>query len=202
MHDQAVQLVEKFLTSVGWPKGYDANQAALHLAQTGMNLTGDPMIAFQWLYDNTISGATRNDQPWGAFGMLKDDYTATVQKLNSVMTSWTGNALDAETLKSAIRFSWTPDEVRNFATYGNPEGTGTLLPQAQLSGTMPWLSQGETYTQALQGFQAFEDHLPSDKATLAAWFRFGVSAKQLGGGSEAVGSVAPKSLAVGQSEIR
>lgn len=188
---QADTLVSQFLASVGWPKGYDANQAALHLVKSGINVGGDPFAAYEWLYNNTISGATKDNQPWGRFGMLKADYDRLTNGLNAVMFDWTGGQLDAETLKQAIRQNWTPDEVRNFAQYGNAQGGTAMLASAQLSGDMPWLSQGQTYSQTLAGFQAFEMHAPTDRATLAAWFRFGAGAKQLGNAPEAVVQARP-----------
>ncbi len=192
VHDQSVSLVEKFLASLGWPKAVDANAAALALAKSGVNITADNFAAYGWLYWHApgITGDLQKNNPWAKYGLDKISYQTTVSKLNSVYSSWTGDNLPGDVtggaLDTAIIDSWTPDQLKNFATFGNAEGTGQMLPQAQMSGTMPWLSQGQSYQQTLSGFTAFETHNPQDKSTLAAWFRFGVSAKQLGGAAEPV----------------
>jgi hypothetical protein len=152
------------------------------------------------LFGNFATDAERQAMPWMRFGLDKDTYGQTVSKLNSVMANWTGDSLDADTMRSAIRGSWTPDQIRNFAMFGNAEGTGPMLESAQLSGENPWLSVGQTFTQTQEGFNQFEGHTPTDKATLGAWFRFGVSAKQLRSGPEA-SITAGKPLAAG-SEVR
>lgn len=209
MHDQAVALVEKFMASAGWPKNIDANSAAMQLAKSGINLTASPFDAYGWLFDNVLG--TKIDtktMPWAQFGMLKDDYNSTVSKMDSVMFEWTGQQLSTQNLGAngglwsgsplwqAIRGGWLPDQIRNYATYGNPSGTGQMLANAQFSGDMPWLSVGQSYTQTLDQFQAFEEHAPTDKATLAAWWRFGQSAKQLSGAREAVAVPAPQKTAM------
>jgi len=196
VRDQANAIVDKFLATVGYPQGLDANSIAQQLAKSSVNITGSPFDAYQWLYDN-ILGVKNPDlaknSPWAAFGMGKDDYTQTVSKLDSVYSNWTGEKLSTQNLGAngglwsgsplwqAIRGSWTPDQIRNFAMFGNAEGTGPLLADAQMTGADPWIGMGQTYTQTLQGFQTFEGSTPTDKATLAAWFRFGASTKQLGG---------------------
>lgn len=186
-HDQAVQLADTFGATLGWPDGWDVNKWALALAKSGVNVSS-AFDAYEWLFNNAISADQRQASPWARFGMTKDAYNSKVQAMNSVMATWTGSSLSPDDLANAIKNSWTPTEIQNFATFGNPEGTGPMLAQAQMSGSMPWLGLGQTYQQTLQGFQSFEDHAPDSTATLAAWFRFGQSAKQLGGGGEAIGS--------------
>jgi hypothetical protein len=213
VRDQSNALTDKFLATVGYPKGMDASSIAQKLAKSGVNTTGSPFDAYQWLYDNSgMSIDMKNSNPWSQFGMDKDSYKQTVSKLDSVYASWTGGSLTslsvADTgyisqgapLWNAIRGSWTPDQIKNFATFGNAEGTGPMLADAQLTGADPWIGQGQTYTQTLQGFQSFEGQHPTDKATLASWFRFGVSAKTLGNAGEAAGT-AGKPLLAG-SEVR
>lgn len=202
VRDQANALVDKFLSTIGYPQGVDATSIAQKLAKSGVNITGSSFSAFYWLYQNTLSDSQRQASPWAMFGMDKDSYNQTVSKLNSVMSSWTGSNFDSLTLRDAIWGSWTPDQIRNFAMFGNAEGTGPMLADAQLSGADPWIGQGQTYTQTLQGFQSFEGSAPADKATLAAWFRFGVGAKQIGAGAEAVGTAAPQQLFRQTSEVR
>ena len=204
VRDQSNALVDKFLATLGYPQGIDANALALKLAKSGTNITGSPFDAYEWLFGNALSDSQRQANPWAEFGMGKDDYTQTVGKLNSVMASWTGDSFSADTLKQAIRGSWTPDQIRNFAMFGNPEGTGQLTADAQFSGADPWIGMGQTYTQTLQGFETFEGSTPTDKATLAAWFRFGANTKTLGAGQEAVQSAAPRGgqLQVAGAEVR
>ena len=202
IHTQADQLVNTFLNSVGWPKGYDANQAALHLAQAGTNIMASPFNAYEWLYQNTVSGDTKNLQPWAEFGMDADTYHQTVSKLNASYFTWTGQQLGADVVKQAILGSWTPDQLQNFAMFGNASGSGTMLPSAQLSGSMPWLSTGQSYTQTLENFQQFEGHTPTDGATLAAWFRFGQGAKQLGSTSGPTATTPARPVVATGSEVR
>lgn len=201
VHDQARSLMEKFLTTVGWPKGLDANEWELKLAKSGINITASPFDAYQWLFDNALSGDQRTNSPWAQFGMLKDDYNSVVSKFNTTFANYTGGTLDSGTLATAIKNSWTPPQFLNFATFGNPEGTGPMLEDAQLSGSMPWLSQGQTYQATLEGFQAFEGHIPADKDTLAAWFRFGISAKQVGASRPPTAS-ATQQVQKSSSEVR
>jgi|SRR5215469_10296297 len=202
LHDQAAQLVTAFENAMGWPTNFDANSAELALAQAGVNLTSSPFDAFDWLFNNRLSDAQRAANPWAQFGMTKDDYTIKVQKFNSVMVDWTGQQMTGDQLKQSIRGDYTPDEIRNLAIYGNAAGTGPMLEQAQLTGAMPWLSIGQTYTATLQGFQSMEDHLPSDTQTLAAWFRFGQSAKQLGSRPEAVTQLASRPIQAPSTTVR
>jgi len=213
VRDQANALVDKFLSTIGYPQGIDATALAQKLAKSGTNITGSPLDAYQWLYSNGITEQQQLAMPWAQFGMGKDDYGQTVAKLDSVYASWTGEKLSTQNLGGngglwggspmwqAIRGSWTPDQIKNFAMFGNAEGTGPLLESAQLTGDNPWLSEGQTYQQTLEGFQAFEGHTPTDKATLGAWFRFGASTKSLSAGRGAVGTVAQKPL-VTASEVR
>lgn len=207
VRDQANALTDKFLATVGYPKGVDANSLAQQLAKSGINITGSPFDAYQWLYNNGISHDQQVAMPWAQFGMGKDDYTQTVSKLRSVYASWTGEQLPDITsgydvLWQAIRGSWTPDQIKNYAIFGNAEGTGPMLASAQLTGDSPWLSQGQSYQQALEGFQNFEGHTPTDKATLGAWFRFGVSAKTLSAGQGATQQAAQHPLQATGSAVR
>jgi hypothetical protein len=202
VRDQANALVDKFMATVGYLQGIDATSLAQRLAKSGTNITGSPFGAYEWLWGNALNDSQRQANPWSEFGMGKDDYNQTVSKLNSVMASWTGDSFDANTLKNAIWGSWTPDQIRNFAMFGNPEGTGQLSADAQLSGADPWVGMGQTYAQTLQGFEAFEGAMPTDKATLAAWFRFGVGARQLGAGATATVTQAPQQIGRLSSEVR
>lgn len=202
VRDQSNAITDKFLAVLGYPGGVDATKLAQDLAKSGTNITGSPFMAYEWLYSHSsaMDDRRRSEAPWAEFGMDRDSYVQTTSKLNSVMASWTGSALSADLVKQAIQGSWTPDQIKNVATYGNAEGTGPMLADAQLTGADPWIGQGQTYTQTLQGFQSFEGQHPTDKATLGAWFRFGVSARTLGhdsGGSAQAG----KPLLAG-SEVR
>jgi len=207
VHSAATQLVDKFQNLIGGAaKGFDSEGQALALAKSGVNLTTSsaPLDAFQWLFDNKLTDAQRTANQWAQFGMDKDLYNTTVAKLNSFYFEWTGDQLSADgsAMKNSgmwqgIRESWTPDEVRNLAMFGNRTGSGQVLASAQFMGDMPWLSAGQTYTQTLQQFQQMEEQQPTDKATLAAFWRFGMGAKQLGGGAEATGVVAQKPLFTG-----
>ncbi len=176
-HDAAVNLADKFGASLGWPSGWDVNQWALKLAQSGINLNSQ-LDAYDWLFQNSISDDQRKNNAWSQLGLDKDTYKTLADKMNSVFSDWTGNQLDAATMLQALRGNWTPDEIKNFAIYGSPTGGSTPQASAQFLGDMPWLSSGQTYTQTLQGFQSFEDHAPTDRQTLAAWFRFGQTVKQ------------------------
>lgn len=186
VRDQANALVDKFLATLGYPQGIDANSLAQKLAKSGTNITGSAFDAYAWLFGNAINDSQRKASPWAEFGMDKDSYTQTVAHLNSVLASWTGDNFDADTLKKALRGSWDPNLIRNFAMFGNPEGTGPLTADAQFTGADPWIGLGQTYTQTLQGFETFEGSTPTNKAALAAWFRFGANTKTLGQGQEAV----------------
>jgi hypothetical protein len=198
VHSASSQLVDKFENLIGGaPSGFDSAGEALALAKSGVNLTGSaqPLDAFQWLYDNKLSADQQKANQWAQFGMDKDSYDTIATKMNATFFDWTGDQLSADKsaakntgMWQAIRESWTPDQIRNFAIYGNASGSGQMLASAQFNSDMPWLSAGQTYSQTLQQFQSFEEHAPTDKATLAAFWRFGQSAKQLGSGAEAVGS--------------
>lgn len=206
IHDQATAMVEKFMSTVGWPKGVDANQAALKLATYGSNITGAPMDAFQYLYNNVLSHDQQVAMPWAQFGMIKDEYEQTKSKLAYTYFDLTGLQAEDPTwggtfMWQAIHGGWNPDEIRNYVTYGNAQGGSAPQAAAQFGGDMPWLSAGQTYTQTLQGFQSFEGHAPQDRATLASWWRFGANARQLGSGTEAVGSASRQLVAAG-SEVR
>lgn len=213
VHDQARSLVEKFEAALGWPASFNANNAELWLAKSGVNLTASAYDAYEWLFNN-LSEDLKKSAPWSRYGLDKDTYQQVVGKFDSVYFDWTGQQLSTQNLGQsglgwsgtpiwqAIRNSWTPDQIRNYAMYGNASGGTTLLPEAQMGGSMPWLSTGQTYSQTLQQFQSFEEHIPSDSATLAAWFRFGQSAKQVGGGQGASGTVSQKPLQQAVSEVR
>ena len=201
VHEQAIALVEQFMQAAGWPTYVDTNQAALGLSKSGLNLTASPFDAFDWLFNNSISGAYRDNNPWARFGMGKDEYNQTAGKLHAVFFDWTGDTMNAQILTQAIRGAWTPDEIRNWAMFGNASGAGPMLESAKFTGDMPWLSSGQTYTQVLEQFQSFEETTPADKATLAAFWRFGQSAKQLGTAREAAMTTSRQSAA-GISEIR
>ena len=189
-HSVATALADKFSQVIGYPDGWDGNGAALAMAKAGVNLSS-PYDAYEWLFQNKLSADQRTNNPWAEFGMIKDDYNMTVGKLNSVMFDWTGDNMDTGTIKSAIVGGWTPDQIRNFAQYGNAEGTGELLASARFTGDKPWLSVGQTYSATLQQFESFEHEAPTDKQTLAAFFRFGQSARSIGGGGEAVVQARP-----------
>lgn len=208
VHSQAAQDVDKFEQLIGGAaQGFDSEGTALKLAKSGANITGGSFDAFQWLYDNTLTDAQRQNSPWAQYGLDKDSYTTTVAKMDSAYFSWTGDQLSAQgtaknsMLWQSIRASATPDQIENLAIYGNLTGTGPVLAQAQYTGDMPWLSAGQTYSSTLQSFQSFENQTPTDKSTLAAFWRFGQSAKQLGGSALAVGSAA-KQLQGSTSEVR
>jgi len=186
-HDQAVAWTDTFARITGAPGFVDWNDVALRLAKTLMSVAGawGAYDAYEWLWNNALDDIWRINNPWARYGLDKDTYGQTVSKLNSVMFDWTGNELSADQLHDAIRGSWTPDQIRNVALYGNPSGGGELLESARFEGENPWLSLGQTYTQTRQSFESFEQHAPADKETLAAFFRFGVSAKQVGAGAGA-----------------
>jgi hypothetical protein len=210
VHSKATQVVDQFESLVGGaPQGFDSAGTSLALARSGVNVTGSDMDAFQWLYTNKLSLDQQLANPWAQFGMGKDLYETTVKKLDSAYFDWTGDQLSLQNLGEngglyggsplwqAIRQNWTPDQVRNYAMFGNATGSGELVPSAQFSGDMPWLSAGQSYTQVLQQFEAFEQTTPADKATLAAFWRFGTSAKQLQGGAGTIDVAAQKQLATG-----
>lgn len=200
--------MDKFEQLIGGAaQGFDSEGTALKLAKSGANITGGSFDAFQWLYDNILTDAQRQNSPWAQYGLDKDSYTTTVAKMDSAYFSWTGDQLSGQgtaknsMLWQAIRASATPDQIENLAVYGNLTGTGPVLTQAQYTGDMPWLSSGQTYASTLQSFQAMEGHTPTDKSTLAAFWRFGQSSKQLSGGALAIGSAA-KQLQGSTSEVR
>jgi hypothetical protein len=208
VHSKASQDVDSFESLIGGAApGFDSAGTALALAKSGVNVTGGDLDAFQWLYDNKLTAAQQTASPWAQYGMTKDTYTSTVQKMDSSYFSWTGDQLSGQgvgknsLIWQAIRANATPDQIQNLAMYGNLTGTGPLLASAQFSGDMPWLSQGQTYSQTLQSFQSFEEKTPTDKATLAAFWRFGTSAKQVSGASEAVGTTTARPLLAG-TEVR
>jgi hypothetical protein len=198
-HDQAVNLADKFGASLGWPNGWDVNAWSLKLAQSGINLNSQ-LDSYDWLFQNAVSDGQRQANPWAQLGMDKDTYNTLHDKMNSVFSDWTGNQLDAATMLQALRGNWTPDEIKNFAIYGSPTGGTTPQASASFLGDMPWLSSGQTYTQTLQGFTSFEDHAPSDRQTLAAWFRFGQSVKQTASRADPTATPNPKMAAM--SEVR
>jgi hypothetical protein len=207
VHSAAANLVDKFEALIGGAgAGFDSEGLALKLAKADVNLTTNsaPLDAFQWLYDTQLNAQRQAEAPWAQFGMDEDLYKTTVAKMNASYFDWTGDqmspdggAVKGSGMWQAIREQWSPDEMRNFAMFGNPQGTGQMLANAQFSGADPWLSAGQTYTQTLEQFQQVEEHAPTDKATLAAFWRFGVGAKQIGSGTEATGTLAQKSLFTG-----
>lgn len=198
VHSQATQTVDQFESLIGGAApGFDLAGVALALAKSGTNITGGKLDGYQWLYDTQLSATQQAANPWAQFGLDKDSYNTVVKKMDSSYFSWTGDQLSAQGVGKntgiwqAIRENWTPDQIENFAIYGNPTGTGPMLDSAKFSGDMPWLSAGQTYSQTLQQFTSFEEHTPTDKATLAAFWRFGSSAKQVGQGQEATAVAKP-----------
>lgn len=210
LHDASITAVENFEKSINWPGGFDANGAALKLAKSGANITGSQYDAYEWLYENTLNQSQKQSMPWARVGMDKDSFTQKVESVNSAYFNYTGIWLSNNNdlgdlagdknvaMLQAIRGNWLPSDLLNYAVYGNPAGGGPdqILDQAKLTGSMPWLSQGQTYTQALQQYTSFEEHTPTDRNTLAAFYRFGVGARQIGAGVEARGT-ASTSLASG-----
>lgn len=215
LHDASTTAVENFLKSINWPDGFDINGSALRLAKSNTNVTGSQFDAYEWLYENTLNQSQQQAMPWARVGLDKDAFTQKVESLNAAYFNYTGTWLSNNdnlgdlagdknvTMLQAIRGNWLPSDLLNFAMYGNPAGgnMSQLLDQAKLTGSMPWLSQGQTYTQALQQFTSFEQQTPTDRNTLAAFYRFGVGAKQVGGGVGAFGTVAGTSAAWSQSQL-
>lgn len=204
VHSQATQTVDQFESLIGGAApGFDLAGVALALAKSGMNITGGKLDGWQWLYDTQLTLDQKKANPWAQFGLDKDSYNTVVKKMDSSYFNWTGEQMSTQNLGAqglfwqgspmwqAIRENWTPDQIQNYAIYGNSTGSGTPLASAQFSGSMPWLSAGQTYSQTLQQFESFGQTTPTDKATLAAFWRFGASAKQIGAGQEAVATAKP-----------
>jgi hypothetical protein len=207
VHAAATSIVDDFENLIGGAaSGFDLEGTELALAKSGINITynSKPMDAFQWLFDNKLTDAQRGANQWAQFGMDKDMYGTLVAKFNATFFDWTGDQLSANDsaaknsgMWQALRENWTPDQIRNFAMYGNAEGTGPLQANAQFTGADPWLSQGQTYSQTLQQFQQLEDTQPTDRATLAAFWRFGASARTVGAGAGATETLASKPINLG-----
>lgn len=196
IHDGANQLVDTFVQGLGGEKMVqDANTIALRLAKAYPYLLTQPSYAYEQLFNWAISDDQRMRNPWLRFGMKADDYYTTISKLNSVYSDWTGeqlgNGLQGSAiihdvnapLWEAIRRNWTPDQIKNYAMYGNPNGSGQLRAEAQYGGSMAWLSGGQSFSQVSQQYQQFEGYQAPSKEVLADFWRFGSSLKTIQAGT-------------------
>lgn len=193
IHDGSNALVDTFVRGLGSEQMVqDANTIAIRLAKAYPYLLTQPSYAYEQLFNWAISDDQRLRNPWLRFGMKADDYYTTVGKLNAMYSEWTGdwlgNGLQGSEiihnvdhpLWQAIRGGWLPNEVKNFAMYGNPQGGGELRAEAKYAGSNPWLGQGQSYNQTMQQFAQFEGYQPPSKEVLADFWRFGSTLKNLG----------------------
>lgn len=193
IRDGANSLTDNFAGLMGSEKMVqDSHEIALRLAKDYSYLLTQPSYAYEQLFNWAISDDQRLRNPWLRFGMKADDYYTTISKLNSIYNDWTGEQLGNglqgseiihdvnHPLWEAMRRSWTPDQLKNYAMYGNASGGSELRAEAKYGGAMPWLSAGQSFSQTSQQYAQFEGYQAPSKEALADFWRFGSSLKNLG----------------------
>jgi len=191
--DQAVAIIENFMSIMGWPAGVDTVQLALRLLQLGLETS--PEQAYNWLYTQ-LSSTLQKANPNAEFGLAKDAY---VQQVNALKDSWenyTGGAdIPADVVRMAIDQGWTQTELLDF-----------LQKDKRFSdpAKMPWLHQGMGYRDVKNQFYQIYGKNPTSPDQLASWWSFRVSAAPVSGSTASVlqAGQGPNRNLPSQSEIR
>jgi hypothetical protein len=190
--DQATQIMEQFLSVMGWPSGIDANKLTLEILK--QNLETSPEQSYNFLFKQ-ISSKLQKANPNAEFGLNKDQYVSQTNALKDQYESYTGTSdIPPDVLRMAIDQGWTQTEMLTFLQkdhrFTNPAD-------------LPWLQQGIGYRDVRSQFVQTYGKAPTDIKQLASWFDFKSGAQQVGAGQQA--TVAPNPGAqkgLSQSEIR
>jgi hypothetical protein len=191
-HDQALAIIEQFLSIMGWPGGVNENALMLQMLQQGLELS--PEQAYNWLYTQ-MSQPLQKANPNAEFGMTRDAYLTTLNGLKDEYQTLTGTSdIPSDVLRMAIDQQWTTSELTQFlktdARYSNPAN-------------LPWLQQGMSYKDVSNQFYQTYGKNPTAPAQLASWFNFRTGAQQVGTGTMATATtgVGP-AKGLSESEVR
>jgi hypothetical protein len=178
--DAAKQMVQQFMTLLGYPQGVDLNQLMLQLLSG--NLLGDPQAAAQFLYTSGmgVTEAMRQASPWAQFGLDAGSFHTRRDTIDSTFESLIGRnpeqlGAGEDSLRQlyhdAIRSNWGQQELLQ-RLQSDPGFT-------DLRAAQPWLSAGQGEQQVSQQFASLYGSAPVDASALAGWFRFNTGAQQL-----------------------
>ncbi len=218
--DAAKQIVQQFLTNIGFPQGLDVNGLTLQILAAG--LAGDVEAATMFLYHNGrgITEDIRNAHPNAQFGLDMASFVTRRDAIDSAFQALVGEdpreysegwGTDLQKLYfNALRYNWSQSQVLQHllsdpgaSAYEDdpidPKHPGWrgkhLVSHLRFEGLLeaqPWLAAGQTYEQEAKAFHSLYGRAPVDLPTLASWFRFGTGTQQLAKGErEAVMSATP-----------
>lgn len=193
--DAAKQMVQQFMSLMGYPQGIDLNQLMLQLLQN--NLLGDQQAAAQYLFINGkgITEAMRGTSPWAQFGIdagtfhnrqdaIDATFNALIGQDPQQLTAGWGDDLH-QLYYNALKNNWSQSQLLQ-KLQNDPKF-------ADLRATQPWLAAGQTEQQANQQFTSLYGSAPVDTNALAGWFRFNTGTSSLNrAGREAITSAAPQ----------
>lgn len=191
--DQAVAVIENFMSIMGWPAGVDTIQLAMRLLALGLETS--PEQSYNWLFTQ-LSPTLQQANPNAEFGLAKDAY---VQQVNALRDSWEfytgGTDLPSDVTRMAIDQGWTQTELLDFLQKDKRFSDPAKL---------PWLQQGMGYRDVKNQFFQIYGKNPTGVDQLASWWNFRTQAAA--GASSAASAIqagqGPMRNLPSQSEIR
>jgi hypothetical protein len=219
--DAAKTVIKTYMGFLGWPQSVDTNQMALDLLKNG--LENKPQDAFEHLWNSRfLTDDMRKDNPWARFGQDADTYHQNLASATDLVKRMTGMEVSVGDmlapgtsqapgdpmsllLQSAIKGSWSQQQVMDALQSGFTDIGGQKVDLSSVTAAEPWLLSGQTYQQQAQQFQTIYGAAPVDTAQLAGWYRFNQAASTMGpwyARQAVVSAPAKTTTATSQAEVR